>query len=223
MRLNAVLLIVSLLDILTHGAPSSGMREGQGTKLSSPSVFSSEYLSRGLHQQLESSAVISTSHSHPRSKCCTCYSFKDTECVYYCHLGIIWINTPQFFLMTITTSCCASMSTHFIISFKLDSLSLSQYYIGLHLYRSQSMICKVSRYMAAWDLNQLVFLLLLYHIAFHVGSTACYNTSDGQLQRRFSQCLDFFAPLDSRLSNISAKYCPILTNHTSMESYSAFR
>uniref|UniRef100_A0A673JNG9 TBC1 domain family member 9 n=1 Tax=Sinocyclocheilus rhinocerous TaxID=307959 RepID=A0A673JNG9_9TELE len=37
---------------------------------------------------------------------------------------------------------------------------------------------------------------------------------------RFSQYLDFFAPSDSRFSNscISAKYCPILTNHTSMES-----
>ncbi len=37
---------------------------------------------------------------------------------------------------------------------------------------------------------------------------------------RFSQYLDFFAPSDSRFSNscISAKYCPILTNHASMES-----
>ncbi len=36
----------------------------------------------------------------------------------------------------------------------------------------------------------------------------------------FSQYLDFFAPSDSRFSNscISAKYCPILTNHTSTES-----
>ncbi len=36
----------------------------------------------------------------------------------------------------------------------------------------------------------------------------------------FSKYLDCFAPSDSRFSNscISAKYCPILTNHTSMES-----
>ncbi len=36
----------------------------------------------------------------------------------------------------------------------------------------------------------------------------------------FSQYFDFFAPSDSRFSNscISAKYCPILTNHTSMGS-----
>lgn len=30
-----------------------------------------------------------------RSKRCTCYSYTDKECVYYCHLDIIWINTPE--------------------------------------------------------------------------------------------------------------------------------
>ncbi|KAM6982709.1 endothelin-3b [Tautogolabrus adspersus] len=30
-----------------------------------------------------------------RPKRCTCYSYKDKECVYYCHLDIIWINTPE--------------------------------------------------------------------------------------------------------------------------------
>ncbi|XP_047427466.1 endothelin-3b [Mugil cephalus] len=30
-----------------------------------------------------------------RQKRCTCYSYKDKECVYYCHLDIIWINTPE--------------------------------------------------------------------------------------------------------------------------------
>ncbi len=43
------------------------------------------------------------------------------------------------------------------------------------------------------------------------------RTSFGE--RRFSQYFNFFAPSDSFLSNscISAKYCPIITNHTSME------
>ncbi|XP_017273063.1 endothelin-3-like isoform X2 [Kryptolebias marmoratus] len=31
----------------------------------------------------------------PRQKRCTCYSYTDKECVYYCHLDIIWINTPE--------------------------------------------------------------------------------------------------------------------------------
>ncbi|TNN87722.1 Endothelin-3 [Liparis tanakae] len=30
-----------------------------------------------------------------RAKRCTCYSYRDKECVYYCHLDIIWINTPE--------------------------------------------------------------------------------------------------------------------------------
>lgn len=32
---------------------------------------------------------------HQRAKRCTCYTYKDKECVYYCHLDIIWINTPE--------------------------------------------------------------------------------------------------------------------------------
>ncbi|XP_060628000.2 endothelin-3 [Anolis sagrei] len=32
---------------------------------------------------------------HRRPKRCTCYTYKDKECVYYCHLDIIWINTPE--------------------------------------------------------------------------------------------------------------------------------
>ncbi|KAJ7404936.1 hypothetical protein WISP_142609 [Willisornis vidua] len=31
----------------------------------------------------------------PRARRCTCYTYKDKECVYYCHLDIIWINTPE--------------------------------------------------------------------------------------------------------------------------------
>ncbi|NXD90452.1 EDN3 protein, partial [Chaetorhynchus papuensis] len=30
-----------------------------------------------------------------RARRCTCYTYKDKECVYYCHLDIIWINTPE--------------------------------------------------------------------------------------------------------------------------------
>ncbi|XP_060765752.1 endothelin-3 isoform X2 [Neoarius graeffei] len=34
---------------------------------------------------------------HPRNrvKRCTCYTYKDKECVYYCHLDVIWVNTPE--------------------------------------------------------------------------------------------------------------------------------
>ncbi|XP_054841250.1 endothelin-1 [Eublepharis macularius] len=30
-----------------------------------------------------------------RSKRCSCSSLEDKECVYFCHLDIIWINTPE--------------------------------------------------------------------------------------------------------------------------------
>uniref|UniRef100_A0A3Q0T5F2 Endothelin-3 n=1 Tax=Amphilophus citrinellus TaxID=61819 RepID=A0A3Q0T5F2_AMPCI len=36
-----------------------------------------------------------TTEAKSRQKRCTCYSYKDKECVYYCHLDIIWINTPE--------------------------------------------------------------------------------------------------------------------------------
>lgn len=32
---------------------------------------------------------------HIRSKRCSCATFLDKECVYFCHLDIIWVNTPE--------------------------------------------------------------------------------------------------------------------------------
>uniref|UniRef100_A0A3Q4H7S5 Endothelin-1 n=1 Tax=Neolamprologus brichardi TaxID=32507 RepID=A0A3Q4H7S5_NEOBR len=32
---------------------------------------------------------------HVRTKRCSCASFEDKECVYFCHLDIIWVNTPE--------------------------------------------------------------------------------------------------------------------------------
>ncbi|XP_057253872.1 endothelin-2 [Pezoporus wallicus] len=32
--------------------------------------------------------------SHPRTKRCSCNSWLDKECIYFCHLDIIWVNTP---------------------------------------------------------------------------------------------------------------------------------
>ncbi|XP_006904051.1 endothelin-2 [Pteropus alecto] len=32
--------------------------------------------------------------SHLRSRRCSCSSWLDKECVYFCHLDIIWVNTP---------------------------------------------------------------------------------------------------------------------------------
>ncbi|KAF5908878.1 endothelin-1-like, partial [Clarias magur] len=32
---------------------------------------------------------------HSRPKRCSCATFLDKECVYFCHLDIIWVNTPE--------------------------------------------------------------------------------------------------------------------------------
>ncbi|KAG9347537.1 hypothetical protein JZ751_005105, partial [Albula glossodonta] len=29
-----------------------------------------------------------------REKRCSCENLKDKECVYFCHIGIVWVNTP---------------------------------------------------------------------------------------------------------------------------------
>lgn len=36
-----------------------------------------------------------TPGSHVRTKRCSCATFLDKECVYFCHLDIIWVNTPE--------------------------------------------------------------------------------------------------------------------------------
>ncbi|XP_004074153.1 endothelin-2 [Oryzias latipes] len=33
--------------------------------------------------------------AHIRTKRCSCNSWDDKECIYFCHLDIIWVNTPS--------------------------------------------------------------------------------------------------------------------------------
>lgn len=74
----------------------SNRREVEAFKLST-------FLLRGVDDQ---AGVASHGEAKPCSACdppgarrrakrCTCYTYKDKECVYYCHLDIIWINTPE--------------------------------------------------------------------------------------------------------------------------------
>lgn len=41
------------------------------------------------------SASTAKSSAHVRTKRCSCATFLDKECVYFCHLDIIWVNTPE--------------------------------------------------------------------------------------------------------------------------------
>ncbi|XP_053190559.1 endothelin-1 [Scomber japonicus] len=42
-----------------------------------------------------STASTVTQKRHVRTKRCSCATFLDKECVYFCHLDIIWVNTPE--------------------------------------------------------------------------------------------------------------------------------
>ncbi|KAJ4928440.1 hypothetical protein JOQ06_016232 [Pogonophryne albipinna] len=41
------------------------------------------------------SASTDSQRRHVRTKRCSCATFMDNECVYFCHLDIIWVNTPE--------------------------------------------------------------------------------------------------------------------------------
>ncbi|TSL47661.1 Endothelin-1 [Bagarius yarrelli] len=36
-----------------------------------------------------------SSRSPHREKRCSCENLKDRECMYFCHIGIVWVNTPS--------------------------------------------------------------------------------------------------------------------------------
>lgn len=71
--------------VLTSDDTSVKSESGRGKVPQSSGLFDS-----GESVRLQQSAAVKS-----RSKRCTCYSYKDKECVYYCHLDIIWINTPE--------------------------------------------------------------------------------------------------------------------------------
>lgn len=66
--------------------------------LSALHVMFSCILSSGLAAptgETPSASTAKSSSSHVRTKRCSCATFLDKECVYFCHLDIIWVNTPE--------------------------------------------------------------------------------------------------------------------------------
>ncbi|KAM7138863.1 endothelin-2 [Macrochelys suwanniensis] len=51
-------------------------------------------LGEGMGRPPLESHLAATSSRHPRTKRCSCNSWQDKECIYFCHLDIIWVNTP---------------------------------------------------------------------------------------------------------------------------------
>lgn len=73
-------MIFSLLFVAFQGAPETA-------------VLGAE-LSPRVENEVQSPPP-STSWRPRRSKRCSCSSLMDKECVYFCHLDIIWVNTPE--------------------------------------------------------------------------------------------------------------------------------
>uniref|UniRef100_A0A3B5KUG8 Endothelin 2 n=1 Tax=Xiphophorus couchianus TaxID=32473 RepID=A0A3B5KUG8_9TELE len=50
----------------------------------------------GLPLSDQQEALVSEPHPrHIRTKRCSCSNWEDRECIYFCHLDIIWVNTPS--------------------------------------------------------------------------------------------------------------------------------
>ncbi|XP_020661640.3 endothelin-2 [Pogona vitticeps] len=51
-------------------------------------------LEEGLGYPPAESHLAAANSRHVRTKRCSCINWEDKECIYFCHLDIIWINTP---------------------------------------------------------------------------------------------------------------------------------
>lgn len=61
-------------------------------------IFGSFGVFLGCGLPLSDKAETTAQSAHPhhvRTKRCSCNSWDDKECVYFCHLDIIWVNTPR--------------------------------------------------------------------------------------------------------------------------------
>ncbi|KAM8790411.1 endothelin-1 [Rhynchonycteris naso] len=69
-------MIFSLLFVVFQGAPEAAELDPQ------------------LRPLVDSDGDDPSSSTHRRPKRCSCSTLMDKECVYFCHLDIIWVNTP---------------------------------------------------------------------------------------------------------------------------------
>ncbi|XP_003969159.2 endothelin-2 [Takifugu rubripes] len=60
--------------------------------------FTSFALQEGCGLPLSDQAALPAPEERPRhirTKRCSCSNWEDKECIYFCHLDIIWVNTPS--------------------------------------------------------------------------------------------------------------------------------
>ncbi|XP_036447498.1 endothelin-3b [Colossoma macropomum] len=95
--------ILGLISLFTEGR--SSLWPGDAQNIQSFELSTSADPKRNPSQYRNAKILLSkgtqahqthqTHQTHQRPRRCTCFSYKDKECVYYCHLDIIWINTPE--------------------------------------------------------------------------------------------------------------------------------
>lgn len=74
------------------------LRASEGTPRIDLLFLSPAVLGAELSPEAESQGETPSPHASwrpRRSKRCSCSSLMDKECVYFCHLDIIWVNTPE--------------------------------------------------------------------------------------------------------------------------------
>ncbi|KAI6073401.1 Endothelin-2 [Aix galericulata] len=95
---GAVLLVLALCILLEDG--ESGLRSGGrrvphgGLCVAAPLCPSWVMQVLGTGQPPLESHLAVAGAAHLRTKRCSCNSWLDKECIYFCHLDIIWVNTP---------------------------------------------------------------------------------------------------------------------------------
>ncbi|XP_027135454.1 endothelin-1 isoform X1 [Larimichthys crocea] len=59
------------------------------------SIYKSSTFSVTSPTAEEGPLVQLTHTAHRREKRCSCENQKDKECIFFCHIGIVWVNTPS--------------------------------------------------------------------------------------------------------------------------------
>uniref|UniRef100_A0A3Q1G9K0 Endothelin-3 n=1 Tax=Acanthochromis polyacanthus TaxID=80966 RepID=A0A3Q1G9K0_9TELE len=95
-----VLFLIVVAASLANGSLSSKdvsqRREVEAVKMLLPGGNKDLNAAAGSHGgEVKPCYICDPPVARKRTKRCTCYTYKDKECVYYCHLDIIWINTPE--------------------------------------------------------------------------------------------------------------------------------
>ncbi|XP_056270456.1 endothelin-1 [Pseudoliparis swirei] len=90
--ISALTLIHSWMMCTALSAPA-----GQTPTASTRSTDSthSTHSTDSTHSTASTHSTDSPLRRHVRTKRCSCATFMDNECVYFCHLDIIWVNTPE--------------------------------------------------------------------------------------------------------------------------------